>query len=80
MRWDIPQPFTIEGWIVMDGAGGGFIAFRRDTAGDKVNLACATSPAELRARVARGDGARPIEFATRQPRRRPLGGHLRSVS
>ncbi|MGW5686483.1 hypothetical protein [Nonomuraea sp. NPDC003754] len=79
MRWDIPEPFTIEGWIVMDGAGGGFIAFRRDTAGDKVNLVCATSPAEVRAGVARADGVRPIELATRARRRRP-GGHLRSVS
>lgn len=38
MIWDCPQPFPIEGWFIMDGAGGGFIAPRQDDSADKVNI------------------------------------------
>lgn len=80
MRWDLAQPFTIAGWIVIDGAGGGFIAIREIPQPDRDNLVCGATKAKVRAAVADADGIRPIELATRQRRRRRPDNHLRSVS
>ncbi len=77
MRWDNPQPFVIEGWIVMDGAGGGYIAMRIAAQADRVNVVCAKDAQALRRRIACVEGITPLQLVTRQPRGR---AHPRAVS
>ncbi|GAA0914915.1 hypothetical protein [Nonomuraea longicatena] len=64
MRWDSPQPFLIKGWIVMDGAGGGFIALRVATQADTANVVCAADADALRRGVARVNGITTLRPVT----------------
>ncbi|MFI6319720.1 hypothetical protein ACIBG8_19455 [Nonomuraea sp. NPDC050556] len=77
MTWDAPQPFEIQGWIVIDGAGGGFIALRLVAQADKVNVVCGKEAPDVRKRIAQADGVTPIEQATRQRRNRRPGATTR---
>jgi hypothetical protein len=76
MRWAHPQPFRIKGWIVTDGAGGGFTAIRISHRADKVNVVCADDADALRRGVARAEGITTPQLADRQPSRH---AHLRGV-
>lgn len=77
MRWDNPQPLLIDGWIIMDGSGGGYIALRIAPQTNRDNIVCAADAPTLRQRVASADGITPLQLVTRQRRGR---GHLREVS
>jgi hypothetical protein len=76
MRWAHPQPFRIQGWIVMDGAGGGFMAIRISDHPGRANVVCADDADALRRGVARAEGITTPQLADRQPSRR---AHLRGV-
>ncbi|WP_327089555.1 hypothetical protein OIE66_02725 [Nonomuraea sp. NBC_01738] len=82
MRWDSPQPFTVDGWIVMDGAGGGFIALRIAEQADKVNLVCSIDAPGLRRGIAQADGIPQRRPADRRAadRRADRIGSLRAAS